>query len=99
MEQVIRSEFGNDYRIADWNVLLKYKNDIIDIVSKLKIDSEFKSVMLTKDRKHFKDKRHNFVSFHNHYKSSSFLARDNINLNYISLGSWCGLNYYILWIS
>ncbi len=98
---IINNEFGSGYRVADWNDILLYKNEIEKLVSELKINSksEFKSLMVTKNNEHwYGSKRHYFITFHNHKKESSYLAHDHIDSYYISLGSWYGIKQHILCI-
>lgn len=100
LNQAVFTEFGNEYRMADWSDLLLMHNVIEELVRDMNMDSGGKrSVLITYYQKQFySSNRHYFAAYHNHKKPPNFMAHKNIDNYYISLGSWHGLNYYILCI-
>lgn len=97
LEEAVRREYGNEYRIADWNDLKNIQGSINKLVDHLDLATTG-NVFVTNNgnRFHRGGNRHFFITFHNHRKPSNYLAHDNINNYYISLGSWHNVRNRIL---
>jgi len=99
LEQAVMDEFGNNYRIADFNDLITYaqNNDIEAWADKIGLKDEIKSLMVTYNGAHFwEGSRHYFLSRHDHNPPGSYLVHADIDNHFIDLGSWYGLNMPIL---
>ncbi|MFW5988493.1 MAG: hypothetical protein ACOCQA_03560, partial [bacterium] len=92
IEEGVKAEFGDNYRIADWNDVVEYENRIKEFVDKLGgMKGNERNLWVTRNQNHFYDnlnRRHYYISFHNYNKPGHYLSHDNINNHYISLGSW-----------
>ncbi len=100
LEEKAVLDCGSNYRIADWNDLKTYKQDIEKLAEYLNMSSdEYKSLFITKDgeRLYYNDRQY-FIALQNHNKPSSWMTHDNIDNHFISLGSWINKNYHILCI-
>ncbi|WP_216093244.1 hypothetical protein, partial [Candidatus Marithrix sp. Canyon 246] len=92
-DAICKQTFGNNYLQADWEELKKYYNDgfsMNDLVENLNL-KEFNAAYLKRSGKtNYSSRRKYFVSYHNHNKPSNYLAHENINNYFLSLGSWWG---------
>lgn len=102
LEQVVKNECGDNYRIADWQDVLAYKNNIKEFIGQIDMkvgEGEGKSLIVTNNRQHFwNGRRHFFISRFDHSLPSHYKAHENIDNHYISLGSWYGLKMQVLCI-
>lgn len=96
INMAVQNEYGDNYRVADWNDIVKYSGSIQQFVKSINLE-EYKSAFVTFNGNRFwSSKRQYFISYHNHNKPSGYLAHENIDNYYISLGSWYNVNAYIL---
>jgi len=97
VNQAVVREFGSQYRVADWNDILKYKYKIKDFIQMIGgMQGEHKSLTVTKNGNlRYSSSRPYFITFHKHNKPSNYLAHDNIDRYYLSLGSWKGKRYVL----
>ena len=92
LDAIVKEEFGNEYRIADWTDVEAAFDRGVDPDDILAGGSAF----CTNQGEHFwSGDRHYIVSRHNHEPSSGYLAHDDIDDHLFSLGSWYD-NYRIL---
>jgi hypothetical protein len=98
LEQAVLDEMGTGWRIADWNDLLAISNDIQNWANSMEIENG-DGVLLIRDGNHFwSGNRHYFMRRHNHVVPGGWLVHDDIDDNFIDLGSWYGLDIPILCI-
>ena len=98
LEEVIRVEFGPNYRLADWNDILCYA-DMIEGWAKgigLSKGTENSFLISRNGSRFWQGRRHYFVSRLDHDKPGNYLAHDNINDDYLCLGSWYDLEKRVL---
>ena len=91
VEEIVESEVGADYRLADWQDLLAHKEEITEFIQEIGMlegaDNSFK--VSNEGKRLWGDTlRHYFVSRLNHNKPSYYLAHDHIDNYLIALGSW-----------
>ena len=95
--QACINEFGSDWTLADWNNLKNYflsGKDMKTLVSRLGLDAENDSAWVTKDDDNsYSGSRDYYMSYHNHQKPSHYLAHENIDNYFLSLGSWYSPQY------
>ncbi len=91
-KQACIDEFGSDWALADWNDLKRYFSsgkDMKTLVSRLGLDVGNDSAWVTKDGDNsHSGSRDYYMSYHNHQKPSHYLAHENIDNYFLSLGSW-----------
>lgn len=98
LDQVIKNEFGNDYRLADWNDVLAYSDDIQNWASSIGMEHG-DSYLISRDGNRFwSGRRHYFMTRHDHNCPGSFLVHDDIDNHLIDLGSWYDLEMHVLCI-
>jgi len=100
LEEKAALDCGVNYRIADWNDLITYEQDIEKLAEYLNMSNdEYKSLYITKDgeRLYYNDRQY-FIALQNHNKPSNWMTHGNIDNHFISLGSWINKNYHILCI-
>jgi len=98
LDQAIVKEFGDHYRLADWNDILAFSDNIeewADSVGLLK-GGEDNSLMISNDGYRIWLGRQYFISRFNHEKPRHYLAHRTINKDYVCLGSWQDLNNHAL---
>lgn len=97
VKQAVIREFGHNYRVADWNDILKYKYKIKDFIQTIGgMGGEHKSLTVTLNGKlRYSSNRPYFITFHNHNKPPNYLAHANIDKYYLSLGSWKGKRFVL----
>jgi hypothetical protein len=97
-DAICKQTFGNNYLQADWEEFKKYYNDgfsMNDLVENLNM-KEYRTAYLKRNRKtSYSSRRKYFITYHNHNKPSNYLAHENINNYFLSLGSWWG-NQHIM---
>ncbi len=97
LDQIIRSEFGDNFRLADWNEILLFNNKIEEWADGLGIlEGEGNSLLISNDGYRFWLGRHYYISRFNHAKPENYLAHDTIDNDFVCLGSWFGINKYAL---
>jgi len=101
LEDAVQSEFGNNYRIADWNDVVSYcqTHSAQAFIDQLNWElGEENSLMVTWNGEHFWDwgNRHYYISRFDHNVPSHYLVHDDIEDGYITLGSWYNLHMRVL---
>lgn len=98
LDQMIRNEFGNQYRLADWNDILTFRENIEEWADSigLAVGGGKDALMISNDGYRIWLARQYSISRFNHNKPEHVLAHDEIDNNFICLGSWYGLNRHIL---
>ena len=101
LDQAVKNELGNNYKIADWNELKAYAvtHDIEKWANNIGLSGNTISLWVVKDGADFWDfdnTRHYFIERHDHNPPDFFLIHDDIDNNFIDLGSWYGMNIKIL---
>lgn len=102
IEAVVHSEFGRDYRVADWNDVTAYcrANSAAQFIGL--IPGAFglqNSIMVKWNGQGFwsgDPTRHFFITRFDHDLPGYYLSHDNIENHYIDLGSWYGLSQPVL---
>ena len=98
LDQAIKNEYGDDYRLADWNDVLAYSNDIQSWASSIGMEHG-DSYLISRDGNCFwSGRRHYFMTRHDHNCPGSFLVHDDIENHFIDLGSWYNLEMHVLCI-
>ena len=92
--QIIRDEFGDDYKVADWKDLEKFHEqggDLLALFDQLGLTAIGSDVTIKyKGVKNYEADRGYYATRHEHNKPVGYLAHDNIDNYLISLGSWSG---------
>lgn len=99
LDQAIRTEFGENYRIADWNDILAFSKDIVTWADSIGLGlGESNSLMVSNDGYRIWLSRQYYISRFNSIrpKSTQFLSHDAIGDDFICLGSWRGIKRPIL---
>lgn len=93
-EQLVRDEFGEDYRVADWRDLKNFHEqggDLLALFDNLGLHQCGIDVTIKyKGVKNYTAERGYYATRHEHNKPTGYLAHDNIDDYLISLGSWSG---------
>jgi len=98
LDQMIRKELGEDYRLADWNDILTFSKNIEEWADSIGLaDGGGKNaLMISNDGYRIWNSRQYSISRFNHNKPRHVLAHDAMDDNFVCLGSWYGLNRHIL---
>jgi hypothetical protein len=97
LDQMIRKEFGDHYRLADWHDILTFRKNIEEWADSLGFaEGEENALLISNDGYRIWLGRQYCISRFNHNKPRNFLAHDAIHDDYVCLGSWYGLNRHIL---
>lgn len=101
LETIVKNLYGDEYRIADWNDIVNYcnQNSPETFINSINWQvGESYSLLVTKDGNHFYNNgdRHYYITRFDHNKPGGFFAHDNIDNNYICLGSWHEISMKIL---
>lgn len=97
LDQMIRKEFGDEYRLADWNDIISFRTNIETWADSIGLASgEENSLLISNDGYRIWLSRQYFISRFNHTKPMGYLAHRSINNNFVCLGSWFGLNNRVL---
>ena len=97
LDQMIRKEFGDDYRLADWNDILKFNKNIEEWADSIGLaEGEENSLLISNDGYRIWLSRQYYISRFNHKKTRDYLAHGSINDDFVCLGSWLGLNKHVL---
>jgi hypothetical protein len=93
-EQIVRDEFGDDYKVADWKDLVRFHEeggDLLDLFDNLGLTAVGSDVTVKyKGVKNYEADRGYYATRHEHNKPAGYLAHDDIDNYLISLGSWSG---------
>lgn len=93
-----QSEFGENYKLADWNDVIEYYNsgesmdDFFNLVDMPgNGDEGARSLQVARDGSElYSTTRHYFITRHDHNKPGYYLSHANIDEHLIDLGSWNG---------
>ncbi|MBN2411364.1 M23 family metallopeptidase [candidate division KSB1 bacterium] len=97
LDQMIKNEFGDNYRLADWNDILTFSTNIEEWADSLGLgEGEENSLLISNDGYRIWLGRQYYISRFNFNKPREYLAHDSINNNFVCLGSWTGLNRHVL---
>ncbi len=97
LDRMIQKEFGERYRLADWNDILTFSTNIEVWADSLGLDGgEENSLLISNDGYRIWNGRQFYISRFNHNKPSQYLAHDAIDDDLVCLGSWFGLSYHVL---
>lgn len=97
LDQAIKSEFGEEYRLADWEDILLFSSRIKEWVDSLGLtEGEENGLLISNEGYRIWLGRQYFISRFNHNKPAHFLDFGAIDNNFVCLGSWFGLNRHIL---
>ena len=93
-DAIVKTLFGNGYRVADWNDLVRYHaqgGDLLALFDSLGLTKYQACVFVTRNgNPRYSGDRYYYASRHEHNKPGNYLAHENINHYLISLGSWWG---------
>ncbi|NQU32937.1 MAG: M23 family metallopeptidase [Bacteroidetes bacterium] len=98
LDQIIRKEFCEDYRLADWNDISTLSKNIEEWADSVGFveSGEENALLISNDGYRIWLGRQYFISRFNHSKPEHFLEHNSIDSNFVCLGSWYGLNKHIL---
>jgi len=98
LDRMIGKEFGEDYRLADWNDILTFSENIGQWADSIGLvnGGEKNALMISNCGYRIWLRRQYSISRFNHNKPGHFLAHGSINDNFVCLGSWYGLNRHVL---
>jgi murein DD-endopeptidase MepM/ murein hydrolase activator NlpD len=97
LDQMIRKEFGDHYKLADWNEILTFSGNIEDWADSLGFaEGEENALLISNDGYRIWLGRQYFISRFNHNKPVHYLAHGSINDDLVCLGSWFGMNKHVL---
>lgn len=93
LDTVIKREFGEGFRLADWNDVLALRENDKDWVDRLGFEEgEGNSLLVSRDGYKIWHRRQFFMRRFNHQKSEVFQVHDDIDNRLVCLGSWYDLN-------
>ena len=97
LDQMIQNEFGDHYRLADWNDILAFADDIEEWADAIALgEGNENALIISNDGYKIWQGRQYFISRFNNQRPRVFLAHDSINDDFVCLGSWSGLNMQVL---
>lgn len=98
LDLAIQEEFGSQYRLADWNEVVKFYDTIEEWADSIgmKKGGDDEALLVSYDGYRIWLKRQYFISRFNHDKPPHFLAHASIYNDFICLGSWGDLKMHIL---
>ena len=104
LDQAIQNEFGNNYRLADWNDISQYckANSATQFVTLLSWPTgESNSLLVTQDDLHYwgNTTRHFYITRFDHNPTTGYMSHANIENHLIDLGSWSNITMSVLVVS
>ncbi len=97
LDQVIRSEFGDNYRLADWHEILAFRTTIEEWADSIGlVEGEINSLLVSNDGYKIWLGRQYYITRFNHNKTREYLAHDSMDDDLVCLGSWFEVNYNLL---
>ena len=97
LDQVVREEFGDDYKLADWEEVRLYSANVEGWADSLGLaEGEGKELLISSDGYRMWLGRQFFLARFNHNKPDYFLAFDAIEDNLVCLGSWLDMSNKVL---
>lgn len=95
--RVIQTEFGDDYRMADWNDILPFRATIENWADRIGLPvGEENALFISNDGYRIWLGRQYYISRFSHGKPGQFLAHDEIDDEFVCLGSWYDLARRVL---
>ncbi|RJS74176.1 hypothetical protein CW714_02060 [Methanophagales archaeon] len=95
---VIKNEFGDNYRLADWNDILAYSDDIQSWAKSVGMEHGDSYLVSRNAERFWSGKRHYFITRHDHNCPGNWLVHDHIDDHFIDLGSWYDMKKQVLCI-
>lgn len=96
LDSAILVDYGSEWRMADWQDLLKIEN-IQEYCQEIGVQRGYHYYVKNNGERFWSStKRHYFISRFDHEKPVSYLAHDQIDNNFLCLGSWYDVNFPIL---
>lgn len=97
LDQAIRMEFGDQYRLADWNDIRLFSTNIEKWADSIGlVTGEENSLLISNYGYRIWLSRQYYISRFNHAKPGNYLAHESINDDFVCLGSWTGMNNHVL---
>jgi hypothetical protein len=97
LDRAVRDEFGDDYRLADWQDILPFKKDIEPWADAVGLEAgRDKALLISNEGWRIWLSRQYFITRFNHGKPRDYLAHESINDDFACLGSWYGLRMRLL---
>jgi hypothetical protein len=97
LDHAIRKEFGDQYKLADWNEIKSFSANVEGWADSLGLEvGEGKELLISNDGYRIWLGRQFFISRFSHEKPEGFLAFDAIDDNLVCLGSWFGMKHKVL---
>jgi len=97
LDQKIRTEFGNQYRLADWNDITTFNTNIKEWADSIGFaEGEENSLLISNDGYRIWLSRQFYISRFNHKKPNGYMAHGSINDDFICMGSWLDLSRHVL---
>ncbi len=97
LDKIIRNEFGDHYRLADWNEILTFSMNTEEWADSLGfVVGEENALLISNDGYRLWLGRQYYISRFNHNKPRNYLVDDALDNDLVCLGSWFGLNKHIL---
>lgn len=97
LDKIISKEFGDDYRLANWQDIKAVKTDMEAWADSIGfLEGEKNSLFISNEGYRIWLRRQYYISRFNHNKPADYLAFKTIDDNYICLGSWFGISMHIL---
>ena len=96
--QVCADEFGADWELADWSDLEEIyvsNGSLASFVAETNLAEKRSAWILRNGEISWSSTRDYFVAYHNHILPANWLAHDNIDDYYVSLGSWYSSLYVL----
>lgn len=99
------SEYGSDYRIADWSDVVSFLNSASELdrrefyinlgMKPVGTPQGNNSLSVSNGTELYSSSRAYYITRHDHNKPGYYLAHDNWNNYEVSLGSWTGSRYVL----
>jgi HEAT repeat protein len=97
LNQAVESEFGNEYRVADWNDIKAYSGDIKGWADRIGMKNKDYYFVTWNGKGFWNDgNRHYFITRFDGVVDSNYAVHDQIDNNTITLGSWYDIEERIL---
>jgi murein DD-endopeptidase MepM/ murein hydrolase activator NlpD len=97
LDNVIKKEFGDSYRLADWSEIKTLEENPDKWADDLGFKKgEKNSLLVSNDGYKVWLGRQYYISRFNHHKPKGYLAHDEIDDDLVCLGSWHELNMHVL---
>jgi hypothetical protein len=97
LDQMIKREFGDGYRLADWNEINTFSKNIEKWADGIGLsEGEENSLLVANEGYRVWLGRQYYITRFNHQKPKGYLAHDEIDDDLVCLGSWHELNMHTL---